>query len=75
MFPYYKDFMQGLHPSNQIGYISKSDQFFSYNEAPREPLWAAGHQTDKTGRSLDPAVVKTLSGLMTLSGISRFYAT
>ena len=23
---------------------------------PREPLWAAGHQTDKTSRSLDTAV-------------------
>ena len=26
------------------------------NEGPRGPLWAAGEQTDKTGRSLDPAV-------------------
>ena len=26
------------------------------NEGPRGPLWAAGHQTDKTGRSLDPAI-------------------
>ena len=23
---------------------------------PRGPLWAAGDQTDETGRSLDPAV-------------------
>ena len=26
------------------------------NEGPRGPVWAAGHQTDKTSRSPDPAV-------------------
>ena len=26
------------------------------NEGPRGPLWAAGHQTDNTCRSPDPAV-------------------
>ena len=33
-----------------------SSMWEPWNEAPRGPLWAAGHQTDKKGRSPDPAV-------------------